>query len=530
MDHPYYTVTVTNLTRGWAYTTTEGDTPDPADDVHLGDPLTYAWAFKDDLIPGQLETFTADVQLIARTASSLPAVAAGDLVTLDVRVGTAGQRIIAPPPMRVAAATVTLGPGTYKAALRLALSDLSVDWRARGVTLRGWGWNVAGNYHAHVQSRYRWLERMAEYAADIGVSVGRPSGWSGTEGGAEYMIDQIEYPKDTAAEELEALINSHVPGGVTYTWATVYQTGYPTGYQWAAPSSWQMNPPAVTDYAVADPGTTLKILPMPASRVAATAQGLPLVFVVVAGVLTLGPSTGGVAGTGHTAIALDAGWCALPTKARRAREGAVNTVLVGGTCNPGVVQTTDYGMQLFPYSAVTVTDAADAAARGASVREVPTKLRVSIVPGTPTAAVYPIAAAFLSDPSVDEADWSYDGFQLVSSLIPQATADWLLSLVAPRLPGEANGDGRLVKHVTIYDIDPDLRFNGEPVTGFITGGTMTIVEGDIVWELDTIPGRPQYVAAPAVLLVSEMVAAGAGLTIEDTDPLLVIADLAYVDH
>jgi len=104
-------------------------------------------------------------------------------------------------------------------------------------------------------------------------------------------------------------------------------------------------------------------------------------------------------------------------------------------------------------------------------------------------------------------------------------------LVAPRLPGETDGDGRVVRHVTIHNIDPDLRFDGAPVTGFVTGGSMTMEGGDIVWKLDTTPGLPQYASGvPAPLTVSEMVAAGSGLTAGDTDPLITIADLAYVDH
>jgi len=548
MDHPYYTFTVTNLTRGWAYTTTEGEEWDPADNVVLASPFTYSWGFKDDLIPAQLDVFTAAVHLVARTSSDLPVIDVGDLVAVDVRVGTTGQRVIAPPPMRVAASTVTLGNGTYKATLAIGLSDLSVDWRNRALVLPGWGWPQLPTFdQGQVQSRVRWLERMAEYSMLLGLSVARQSAWSSTEtlpdigdgfaAGTNLLLDQFEFPGN-AEEELEALINSHIPAGITYSWATIYSATYPTGYQWCAPSSWYVSAAPYNDYPISDPGgangTTVKIVPVPASRVADTAQGLPLVFAQSGGQLILEPRAGG-AGTGHTALALDAKWCVLPAQARRARDGAVNAVTLIGPWAPADVQISENNVQLFPYGATTFFDTPDMAARGYSGRDVPVKFRIAWALTTSgpwqNQAGVPVANAFLSDPSIDASVWSYDGFELRSSLIPQAVADWLLSLVAPRLPGETDGDGRVVRHVTIHNIDPDLRFDGAPVTGFVTGGSMTMEGGDIVWKLDTTPGLPQYASGvPAPLTVSEMVAAGSGLTAGDTDPLITIADLAYVDH
>jgi hypothetical protein len=531
---PLYTVTVTNLTRGWTYSATEGDPWDPADDVVLISPLTYTWQFEGEVIPAQLRPVAAAVNLVARTASDVPTVQIGDLVTLDVRVGTTGPRIIAPPPMRVTEAETELvtvkHPNAYAARLSIGLTDLSVDWRAR----------VPGHVVGYGASspdapRHRWRERMAEIGYLIGLPVGCPTWWDDDEGplipdpgnpGFDTPLvgaDFTEY-KSAAEDSLAGYINSHQPDGLTHTWTTVYSTSHPTGYEYVgAVTWWDDDAGDGISRALSEPAGTVRAEAVPASR-KTSSDALPFTLADVGGVLVIVAVEPG-AGDSCAQLGMSARWCQVPAKARRDRTNAINTVAIEGQYDPndgpdgaGISDTT-----------YTLTNASDVAARGSAPRTVPTKLFLGVKDVYQSQEVPVVAANFLSDESALDAPWTYDGFTLYSSEVPDAVAEWLLPLIPPRLPAETDGDGRLVRHVTVVDLAPEIRFGGAPVTGFITSGQMTIEGGDIVWTLRTTPGLPQRTGgAPAPITVGDLVDDFGALTFDDVDPHVTFADLAYV--
>jgi hypothetical protein len=564
MDHPYYKVTITSLTRGWSYTCTEGVIADPDANVQIIDPLVYSWSFAGELVPGQLDPFTGSFALAAKSATLLPEVQVGDLITLDVRVGTAGPRIIAPPPMRAAEPVVTLGKGKYPARMVVPLSDLSVDWRSRTL---GSPLGQPNTYQGgdRRDPRPYWRERGAEIAALAsggGLSLGCPTWWGDAEtpvstavDGAGTYIFALAY--DTWGDKiydgnlpdvLESFINSHQPGGYTHTWATIYNAaGHAANYRRIGPDTWKnagVPAPSVAipaGGALADPAGPVRVEAVPATRKLpqgpGAAVGLPLQFAVDSGILIVSPRQVPAVTAYATQVGLSAEWCVIPATARRARDsvanlinlagyGKVPTGQVDGANNP-TYQNGEYERSYW--------DAVDAAARGFLARDVPTQLNLGTSDAAVSWAVNAVAAVvanFQSDSTALAASWSYDAFTMLSSLVPQAIAAWLLPVMAPRLPDELDGDGRLVRQLLLYALDDELRFSGEPVNGFVTAGSLTIAQGEMTWTLRTAPGRPQYQAGSGTpVTVGEVQAAGYGTTtVPNVDPLITVADLDYVDY
>lgn len=531
MDSPRYTVTVTSITNGWSYSAEHGEladvAPEDLPDVILVAPLTYEWAFTDEALPSQLNPFQATVNLIALDGSSLPDVAQGDLLSIDVRVGTTGDRVIAPQAMRVTDARVTLRRHRYAAFLAIGLVDLSPDWS-------GLQPGIVEDTSIPITARKLWRERLAEIANRIGFTIGCPTTWSDTEQptaistGAPNLVYIGSAFAGSARDNLTELINSHHPSSTPHTWVTVYApSGHPTGYRRVGPDTWSFSG-GVPD-PLTEPVTDTKIEAVPASRrIAGATAGLPLQLIVVDGLLTV-ESREPPAGGNMARLGVDAEWCDLPTTARRSRESAVNRVTVLGQADNYTEDGTTDPYADYHYE---VNDSDDQSSRGViTARELPTQLRL---PGTDASSEDPEYAAnaeaagepFLSDP---DDSWAYDGFALRSKRVPQDVADWMLPVIAPRLPGETDSDGRLVRHVVIYNLSPEFRFSGEPMVGFIVAGAMVIQGGEISFELRMIPGLPVETTASTPVTFAEFEALVAGLDNTDIDPNLTYADLAYVD-
>jgi len=213
----------------------------------------------------------------------------------------------------------------------------------------------------------------------------------------------------------------------------------------------------------------------------------------------------------------------------------VNQVIVGGT----VGITDDAGTGATTADGTYVYATADASGRGPSPREPDFDLYLGnrythIANSWPVPWPGPAAAApyFASDASALAAPYSYDAFELRASLVPDAVAADLLPTIAPRLPAETDGDGRLVRHLTVYGMDPDIRFAGQPVLGFVVSGSLTIVDGELVFTLLTVPGNPTVTGGSATpVLVSEVVGTATGAVLPpNIDPQITVAELAYVDY
>lgn len=540
MDSPYYTFSVTSLTRGWTYSAVEGDDWDPADDVVLVAPFKYTWAFANDQIPGPLNPFTADINLVARTANDVPVVEIGDLIQFDIRVGTSGSRIIAPPPMRVTTADITLTPNrVYSAGLSIGLVDLSPDWT--GASVDGPSLYNTASPAGGTGPRFRWRERLAEMAAALRVSIGCPLWWAdleapvGDHGGHRAL--KSYWWKDVAgqgAEIIQNLVQSHLPGGYTHTAATIYGAGgsHPSGYEYMGPPSWEVSASGIYNAQVSDSTAAARIEIVEASRKRVTTS-LPFQFTVTGGLLTLisvqPASPSGSAGDSSAQLGLDALWCVIPATARRAREYQINRVELAAS---GQIRNDD-GVTFDVKDLTYVRENTDdEAARGTITRQVGTDLFAGGNPiGELHTSVPDAADAFLADSSVLTAPWTYDEISVTSSLIPQTVAAWMLTRIAPRLPGETNGDGRLVRHVTVSRLADEVRIDGSPVVGFVTAGSLVISGGDMEWSLTTAPGLPVWVGgAPVPVTVGDVQSAGYGTTtVPNIDELITLADLDYVD-
>lgn len=528
MNHPYYKVTVTSVTRGWVYSSTEGVAANPADLVQLVDPLKFNWAFVGEQIPGQLEPFTATVNLAGKTASALPEAQLGDLVTLDVRIGTTGPRLVQQT-LRVTAAEATLKATTkdkYPAKLAVALVDTSVDWRAR----------VAPPFtqtQPPLGILIGWAGRFADVGAKIGLSVGCPSSWAVPE---EPPLSTTKNWRDQypdAEEMFTRLAQSHVPAGVPYSFVGVYAAARPSGYDYVGAHAAAAAPWTVPT----EPAGPVRALLVAAGRGTAS-SALPLVFGTLAGVTVLvavAPILSGPA----SQVAIPACWLTLPAQARRARDQACNTLQMAGTAiyQTGADGAPDMTLAEGPYI-YTATDAADVAANGAKIRQIETDLLFAYfhdtgAPYTPTnqAAWDAAAAVFLSDDTAQASPWSYDAFTLHTKSMTQAEAEAILPSIAPRLPGETDGDGRLVRHLTIFDVKNELRLENTPTSGFISSGNMEISDGEMTWILTLTPGRPISTASsPTPVTVGEVQSGSYGTNLAiNTDPDIRVGDLAFVD-
>lgn len=507
MDHPYYTVNVwkpdpdVDGGTAWAYDSVEGVAPDPEDDVHLADPLTIDWAFENGVVPGQLVPTAATVRLWCRTAQHVPALQLGDLLEIQVMVGTAGPIVCQPQAMRVAAVELTLTPedaDDYAVLVTITLVDTLAELRGMFPThpLGSPAGTYGGySYTARDHAREWWRSRLAEIGALIGRSIGNPDWWNDVEqphpgtndgvaltGSAGYFGLAYVDPRvgnwdgKSAHQLLTELLNSHQPGGLTHTIVAAYGSSYPGDFEFVCapdPGSGLYG----TEPIPADPDSDYRYLLVPASRVSA----------------------------GHAGFELDGDWCEIPARARRSREHVVNTVRLGGRsqlANPAdpnlVYAWTD--------EALEYVNATDRDTYGVSARDLPTALNLRRDPNDNPLdyqAVAPgvVAPRFLTDASARDAGWTYGTFEVVSSRIPQLVAEDLLRYVAPRHYGEADGDGQVLRHVTLTNLDPSIafgyytigdppEFHETPVTGFVTATTLTVA-GDLIWSLTLTPGEPQ---------------------------------------
>lgn len=485
-DPPLYTVTVYNYQRGWTYSVTQGVAPDLTQPVQLADALLYKFGFPGQQIPSGVPTPSqVEFALWCRDATEVPEVQIGDLVGVDVRLGTSGPRIAAPPPMTVASAEAQVNlPRTahpereYTTLLPITL----VDTRASLPTL----FPQPRNSFAQRSNQQLWRPRLAEVAAQIGYSIGCPTWWPDLTGPVGVQGRDLASDGDgttwesDASKLLEGLVNTHQPNGVTHTLVPYYGAGYPTAtnggaYRWVGPTAttytawdgdtknvWAPGP------AIGDPNTDFKFLIVPASRII----------------------------NAHSDATLDANWCNLPVTARRAREHVIESVTIGGderhvasadgltgsvtvrksTRNFGVATPGAATRAVHAYA--FLGDSADSSYYG------------GITPDHTSPVGNAIAARFISDPST-RAAWVYDQFSMFASRVPDAQRAAVLPYICPRPPGEPNGDGHVVRRFSIGNVSPAALLPDSTIPGgFLAAGSLAITGGDLRFDLTLTPGNP----------------------------------------
>lgn len=555
MTPPYYTATLASLSRGWSYTSTDGDVPSGTLPVYLADDWSLTWGFENEQVPGQLLTQTFKFRLYARNVGDLPVVDRGDLVTLDLRIGAAGSRIAAPPPFQVTECVVDVDPelvndpNVYAATAEVTavdqLSYLRTVQPTSGTTPL-----VASPYES---TFFLWRPRFAQYARQIGVAIGCPTWWGDQEGplyplkndGSHFqnISGLIANWEGSGFDIVTRELNSHHPGGWTHTIVPGYQSNpatWPAGWRRVGPDTWWGdNDFAHPEYAISEPVTSFRYYLQPASRKTPTTE-LPLRFVMSGATLTV-ERTPPTAGGGHSRGAVDAAWCDLPVSLRRSREHRVNDARLlgweqlyapgsGSSSTPG---NTTAGVRDY-------ADNADIAARNLrTVREIPTNLFFGEVPfpTNPTFDVngreHPIVGPnYLADSSQDSS-WVFDEFKLYASRIPDAYAADLLPKLTPRAAGETDGDAMVLRHLTVYRASPRSLPSDVtgPISGFIVTGRLRIVDGDLEWTLTLTPGLPVRTgAATTPVTVGEVQAAAYGNTTNpNIDPYVRVGELDYID-
>lgn len=561
-----YTAEVENITRGWSYSYTQGDVPDRADPVQVADGATYSWGFADELVPHAMHQLAAGFGLWCHSLADVPTVDTGDEIRL--RVTVAGTTLVDSPPLYVSSVETDtdLPPGAppdgYHALVTIRCVDDTAQlpgYKPQPRTLvAAWGTTPAGTPFG----QQRWMQRIGEIGQQIGRSVGRPSWWpspnplTGTAGGGggdqpiivavpggtDAGVSGILWSDDAAAM-LEGTVNTGQPGRQHHTLVPSWEGAYPAGYSTVIyPFDGAVDP----NTGLADPASSRRLLMVPASRRTPN-QSWPLELVVTGGVLTLQPAAASAAQVAHDRIGLDAAWCDLPVRARRAREHVFNTITLKSLLwrtryeagDPASVSSTVPG-------SVTVSDPATPLGEPQNRREVPTYIWVlgqepgsTFFPGE-SAIPYqgkPYDHLWWSDAS-QRAAWVYDSFTVRASRVPVGLRDRVLPRLAPRIPGEPDGNGQILKHLTIYRPADSMRFADAPglVTGFVTQGQLRIIGGDLVYGFTLTPGLPialdggndDTTTATPVTVAQVDAATYQGQPVADIDPLIRVSDLAYV--
>lgn len=553
-----YTVQLENVTRGWSYTTVQGTVPDRADPVQLADGATYSWEFGDELVPAALHQLALGFSLWCHTAADVPACDRGDEIRLRLTVGT--KKLVDSPPMYVNTMEVAtdlpvgLPPDGYTTQVVIRCTDDTANLpsmrpQPRGLTT-SWNGIPAGTPFG----QQRWNMRLAEIGQQIGRSIGVPTWWGsnalvlgnsttpaqsdlvcvpgGTEASAAGKLWS-----ETAADMLESTLNGGQPRHQHHTVVPSWSGAYPTGYQSVVFGTDAVDPPT----GIADPASARRLLVVPASRRTQN-HSWPVKLGVLNGVLTLVPAAGSASQVAHDRIGIDAGWCDLPVRARRAREHVVNTVELKSVLMRSEYDGTVQKDTLVPGS-VTVTSPSKPVGEPSNLRSVPTYIWLlgqepgsTFAPGNVPWGYTGGAWDFLwwSDDS-QRAAWVYDAFTMRGSRVDPTLRDTVLPRLAPRIPGEPDGNGQVLKHLTIYRPAPETRFGDAPqlVTGFVTSGQLRIIGGDLLYTFTLTPGQPlpidasgngsTYAANPTVGDVTG--SSYAGQPAGDVDPLILIRDL-----
>jgi hypothetical protein len=551
---PLYTASVQSLTRGWTYSTSEGDVPNPAVRTHLGDGLSYSWSFLDEQIPGPVEPAQATVRFVCRAFADVPALDRGDFLALTLRLSSAGAFILTPPPMRVTTVEVEVDDDlpaadswpvtvTVKLVDELALlrSLFIQPGPTQSTVLPSSGVGPA-NY-----SRARWRERLAQIAYNVGRAIASPTWWAADERPPQTSppppsfvtgLDQKWVWTDTAFDIAEQLLNTWAPAYLTHTCVAGYSvvpSTFPAGYERVGPqgSNWG-NFLAGSSPTFTEPQTQHRYYIVPASRryLSTETATLPLHLEFRNGkVTTVGNA---IARTGHNRLAIDAGVTSLPVRLRRSREHVVDSIKITGQdtyqqASGAAVQYRDANLILNnPGKEVLRT------------RVLNTHLDMgtgadSWVSTPRSSNAYPvIASAFWTDDSA-RAAWVYDDFQVSAAAMDAADRTTILPKLAPRAPGEVDGDGLVLRHLTIHRVDADARPAdqvGLP-SGFIASGRVEVNDGDIVYTLALTPGLPDNTAGAAAATPVTVADADTGLyqgaLCSTIDPVVLVDDLALCD-
>lgn len=505
-----YQVVVSNLSRGWtmtstseALTGTETDTTSPSVRRLLTAPFKARWAFKDGLIPNPMDPDRVTFNMWARTVADEYLIDLGDVVTVSLYLNDLDARLL-----------YTMTGRTTEASTDLVPTD---PWAVRSkVELTGFTADLGSSYTGTRAAGFgdggwsRWVGYMSQIT---GHRWYYPSGAAPT-----YLMDPGPLT-DSMAATVARLVNSAAPGGRFMTFVASYNPA-PTG---SPPAGYVVPPfPAVpTSY------SNVAFTFMYASRTEVDAFAPPLQFVTRAAVLTVTNTPGTVSPRRQPALA--ASWCRIPTTVRRTRDHLNNNTRLKGKKFRS--DTTDSARS---DTIAEVTNVSDALTRGAVSRDVDSMMMLRSHTATEEsglfAGVVELGAAYLSDASVLSSTRAYESLEVLTHLMPPDEAYAVLPYLAPHPPERPGGDGRALRHVTVYGTSGAIADASLTPGGFITAGEVTIDGGAMTYRLTTTPGRPTYTGtAPTPITVGGLVAKPLSLyTVQQVDATIRVADLDLI--
>lgn len=525
MPTPAYTVTVT-LASG-ALTVTHG-TPNAAvpPPSILADPFNYSWGFVDEQIPNQLEPSVLTFSVWSTSREVAPVITRGQVITARVRAGGPAAAVMLTLNARVTEVTADLVPdGTdYPFRQTIKAADLLADL---GSWFPGPRTGALGGGVQGFRSRLAWIGYWAAR------SVGVPSTWPAKPAGLGFSVGWLG---TSAASLFELVLRSWAPNGVHHAVTPYLGAGYPAGYQYA-----DANPdaPGGIDWSpVPDPASGIRYMVQPAGRVLPAAPPLPLRFASASGRLVL---TSPPAATASRHPVVSAACCDIPATLRQGREHAPNVIRATGVnTNVGSLPPfpeRDVG-SLEQESTLEATNAADLNATGVRGRDIETMLRFRAYntdPATvsgPQADAVTVVQSYLADASALAATWTFDGFTIRANDMSAAEAASALPVLMPAYLDDATRDGRLVRHLTIHSVDPEVRpdVTRSVIEGFIVAGEMNIAGGDLTFTVTTTPGQPTPVTAATPITVGEFKAAAySALPVPAVHPNITVDDVTSVD-
>lgn len=525
---PYH-VEVRNLTRGWTLTATSGDDPDTDDPdlaAVLTAPLRIRWDFERGLVPGHLEPVRLTFGMWSRSLAVEPDVDLGDVIAVDVRLGVAGPYLYRFEGGRVTDAPTDLAPGQpWAVRTTVEVADFLADAASRFPTY-GNPWGVSPG--ASLQTR------LAMVGSAMGYSIGIQS-YLATEA-VVFARLRARMWGDSAMTILRRIINSAVVNGaVHHTLVSRYtpgQTAYPTGYKWADPTDRTDTGSGQTPGTplIPDPLSQVRYLVVPASRREAEPFASPLQFGIRDGLVTLLNTPGGTSPRRHPA--LKAAWITAPSSLRRKRDHLVNTVRIKGTHqSTNAVGSDNYDKA----GSLEVTNPAEVAARGSIARDLDTDLVLrtyvsddSTLSGL-LAGVADVANSYLVDPTVLASNRAYEGIALDPDLMSAADQSAILPYLPPQPPGL--GDGRVLRHLTVWGVSGNVLDPDVVPGGFVSGGELVIERGHLRYTFTTTPGQPTYTStAPTPITVGQFIGKtfATTSTIATLDPTIRVGDLDQI--
>lgn len=521
MADPAYTVTVYLPVIGTVYEVTHGDpNPEVLEPTILADPLSYAWGFQEGVIPNPLDPSVASLEVWSTSRSIAPRIVRGDMIRLAITAGGTSAPAIVDVPLRVTEVTADMVPGSdYPFRQSVKAADLLADLGSwfPGPASGAIGGGVKG-----------WRHRLAWTGAWGARSVGVPTWWPARPSGLGFALNWL----GNSAESLFGLIlRSWAPSGVHHAVTPYVAANYPAGYEYA--DARPDRPDILGWTPVTDVNSNIRYMVMPAGRRVLDTPPLPLRFTSSDGQLVL---TSPPLATAGVMPAVSADVCVLPTSLRQGREHAPNVIRANGI-NQNLDGSDKDNLEVA--STLEVQSSADVSAYGPRGRDLDTMLMLRAYNVDPEAPTAPQADAvtevmsYLADASQLAEVWTFDEFTIYASEMSAADAERILPILAPAYMDKGGGDKRIVRHLTIHSIDPEVRPDPDRSTasGFIVAGQLVISGGELTFNVTTQPGQPvSGGAAPAPITVGEFTgAAYSALLVPNVHPNITIADLASVD-